>query len=1564
MQFSIPPGTHAPVGPDVNDALTRVREALRTEMAPARQALLLQEQASLQEATGDDHRAAAELLAAVNADPSQLEPLEHLLAVLQRRHSKRNVARLLERFAQVSRTPAELQRADHMATEIAADLLDDLETALAAAQQAAARSPDQLGLWLTLAFQSPASADGDELRLQALAERIRLATRHDLRTHLHLLQSEVASRTGQHELATDWLLSGHAERGAVESQVGRRLERLAQRHRDSRLLAIALRTQLEAEGGTHHSEADDDVLPRALLLSRFEADELRLPTNSPATSGYRRDIVHLLTDPDGALSRTDLSDLLRPIPQLLACLADPGRPLPTVHAPWVLGPALDMARAELGTSADELARAARAWSHYLAHTPGSGDLERRWASAYALWAGLLRAPAEGSIRELSAQLEGLSMYERARAGRLLGARYGERDWIFECGEALLSHVDKTEARGLLFEQAQRAALAGDARGYRFALEELRETLPTVSDEPALREALFGSLLLSAYAPASVNEEAERPRLDALHQLRDLLPQGGKRIAFEHALLRASGTLDRDALLRILSDNPSYAEAAFELLGQASPVEPERVCEWLATAANAESDEPLQAALLTLAAVLAYRGKQLTRGEQLLRRRPESSDSGVNLLLTWGRELMLEPSPQRELAVLALSEGRPRTALEQLRRATAHLALDQRELLLAALTSETPRGAGSDALQLLLNLVDEEAGEEAAPAQQTLLADLQRARVALAPSPVGAHDPSRSARAADWARGSRRGSAALHWVSTAASAMSDDEISAREHLASLLPDGAAAAVNASAQLVALIHGKTPRPLPGTYAASVLVNLEQNPPLSPAPERAAALEAAAPLFGKESARLRLLAAFKRLSAGEYRPAFAAFKELAGEASLGLAAWEGLRVAARRLGESATEAEACGALAGTTRDLERKAVWLRRQAQLLYGLGRSEAADDVLRAAVELDPSHEPALDALLRRLRSKNDHEGIIAVTAICDQQLDDEKRLVALAWERTRSLRALHKPALALREAQSLRVLEPERPETWQLLAELYLATDETERAASALSSLAQLEGANRRQRLLGGVGAADLYEVELKNDHAAYEVLHQLSEAKLGGLVVLERMTRAALRAELWPEASEALLQLVSERPSPAGKEAAARLCLAIARDALHDDNLSARACAELLRVVPTDAEAIDHLVAEMAGSPDARALAEVADAALRAELRRTPSPEGLARLVRLAEFRGATSARFAWVGLLAALGQVQEQTLSELDRDLPAHKATAPLSPEVLERLGPPDQPTARALRLLEPHAASLFAETGRGLEPASRDVADAVAHLGHQLQIAPLTVLVSAKQSARLRVIPGPQGVHVHVNESVEAPLSSADQLQLIREFVFTWRGQQLHNLATPEQAVALLAGARLLGLGGPSEASPATDDPEPVVSADAPGAGAALAPDAPHHAGAAPHAPRVAGAEAHEPDEEVPGALEMRDQLAQVLNRTQQGVLARTLRATGELASEIANVRQQTEAMADRVAAIVLGDVSLVLSGGFDRGARRPFAANALDSRTRALMEFVLSDEFAIERERAQEGHRGRE
>ena len=95
----------------VTSAIARLRAEHDGASDSKARAILLHEIGVLEERVGDETASARDQLGAVNAEPEFREPLERLIAIIERRQAYKKLGRLLERLVNVADRPEERARA-------------------------------------------------------------------------------------------------------------------------------------------------------------------------------------------------------------------------------------------------------------------------------------------------------------------------------------------------------------------------------------------------------------------------------------------------------------------------------------------------------------------------------------------------------------------------------------------------------------------------------------------------------------------------------------------------------------------------------------------------------------------------------------------------------------------------------------------------------------------------------------------------------------------------------------------------------------------------------------------------------------------------------------------------------------------------------------------------------------------------------------------------------------------------------------------------------------------------------------------------------------------------------------------------------------------------------------------------------------------------------------------------------------------------------------------------------------------------------------------------------------
>src|SRR5688572_22778470 len=158
----------------VTSTIGRLRAEHAASGSTERQAILLHEIGVLEERLGDEASAARDQLAAVNAEPEFAEPLERLLAIIERRQSYKNLGKLLDRLHKVGTKAEERARALLDQAALLSDQEQDPAGARALLEQAAEETPEDPSIPLMLELCAVKLGDG-ELRERSLERRSELA---------------------------------------------------------------------------------------------------------------------------------------------------------------------------------------------------------------------------------------------------------------------------------------------------------------------------------------------------------------------------------------------------------------------------------------------------------------------------------------------------------------------------------------------------------------------------------------------------------------------------------------------------------------------------------------------------------------------------------------------------------------------------------------------------------------------------------------------------------------------------------------------------------------------------------------------------------------------------------------------------------------------------------------------------------------------------------------------------------------------------------------------------------------------------------------------------------------------------------------------------------------------------------------------------------------------------------------------------------------------------------------------------------------------------------------------
>ncbi|HVJ14642.1 MAG TPA: hypothetical protein VM686_04350 [Polyangiaceae bacterium] len=1227
----------------VTSTIGRLRAEHAASGSSERQAILLHEIGVLEERLGDEATAARDQLAAVNAEPEFTEPLERLLAIIERRQSYKNLGKLLDRLHKVGAKADERARALIDQAALLADQEQDQAGARALLEQAAEETPDDPSVQLMLELCAIKLGDA-ELRERSLERRAELAQTPEWRALLLADLAELRFERGDLDGAFSALKQGTELRTRATYLLLSVEERFAQQADQPEREAAALEAQAglvldaigepargDALGVPHgrrnaascadfwlraadaHRQRGDVAQATALLdraLKELPGDALLSHARSAAAevSGDTQTMARLArAQLEAGVSGELAAALWLRVAEAAASEGDGAAALEAVGKALqndggsIPARALELDLLAGAGNPQALAAAIEATAERLTSDRGKADFFILSADVYAREA----QDNQGARAALSqASMLGASPSLVARVARLLAAVTADGAWYEEASRRLLAQgAQAGEQVSLWFELLRARALRGDRAGADAAAAQLAE---------APGGASLGQLLAAYVLELTPTGETPQPRKSA-PPAAELKPWSG---------VKALAALDRDATraralrtvvaLRALSAGET--EAAIEELsalhgddaGDAlvaaalAALEQQRgnsaAAGRVLSACAAVCDDPeLSASFNLTAGILSHRAGQKAEAIERFERAAEAVPRAGGALLSWALRAADPDSIDARRRALEALEG-PLLPLARLERFGLELArngssdfatealdaIDEgapEEILAAA---DLARGAFSGASREERGKALDRLGGKS-PAARALT---RAAEFDLVLEQAGGHPPDPEAlehAARRWAVSDRELGAALEWLG-AAIAKNDPaaEVAARRELAARLDGFHAEALLASAAMVADLGGQGgSQVVAGTGPAAALANLELALPGSDPRRRAAALIGASGSLGDDNLGMLLtMAGYNLLAFGDLEAALRTFRAVVEIFPDEIMGWEGVRAAAEGLNDRSTLAEACAALGDATADAARGAeLWETAAGILLDEVKDPERGEFALSRAVDRDIQRFAPFDRLFRLVRSRKDGPRLLDLVARRLEVAEDPDEIAKLFWERARVLRESGDRPGALSALENVRMLEPDHVGALALSGEIYLSSKMFPEAAENLGRLARLSEAPSQQRLMSGVAAVDIYENKLDDIHSALRVLLDLHNAGLSTLPVRERLARVAAKAEAWREATAVLEQLMHEREGSAGRAEAARLCLAIYRDKLDNPGAAEAAAGRLLTELPGDAEALDFLL-------------------------------------------------------------------------------------------------------------------------------------------------------------------------------------------------------------------------------------------------------------------------------------------------------------------------------------------------------------------------------------------------
>ena len=1300
----------------VTSVINRLRAEHDASESTATKAILLHELGVLSEALGDEAGSARDQLGAVNADPDFREPLERLIAIIERRQSYKNLGKLLERLVRVAETPEERARALLDQASFASDHEGDDGTARMLLENAADESPDDASLWLALELSAGKTSDA-ELRDRALAARARLAQDPLWKQLLLIDLGGLRSAGGETVTARQALeeavgLGGSATFEALEAlaEFGkangapdveeRALEALA----DAIALSLSNPEAADKVGVPRYKRSRAQAAYAWLLAAdrkRARGDlpgavtlldqALELLPSEPVVVRARLHLAEVAGDTATAarLSRAELhrgvkgdlaAALQLRIAEAAAAEGDPAGARSAIEQALAADPSSIPARALyldiLGSGADPqaLAAALESTAELLPSDDAKAQHYLMSAEVFARGAG----DAQGAKLALSqAGLSGAPPALVGRLARLLAVLTGDAAWYEEATRRLMAQgASEGEPAGLWLELGRARALRGDRAGALAAFQSIAK-LPD--------GAWLGNVLITCAGPLITGGEASDDRAELqngvaeLDQLSAVIrPHSEARAralsSVAAVLARASGDSAgyTERLAALSADEPGDLVVARALAKQRRENADEpAACEVLEAAARTltDADNDLAAALWLEAGLLRFRSGDRKTALASFEQAERRSEVAAELMTRLARRATAPDDLEARRQVLGAAEAHER-AVAALERFGLESGRDGNPTAAADALETVPEDGTPDEIATALTLGSAlwgGAGRDLERRTQALKELSKRSTAAAAACGAAlfvlalSNDAAPGSgglldAAANWAAADGSPVAALEWLAAASAAEDvNAEVQARRTLASRVSGPTAAALAAGSDLVGWLAGMELDPPAESQDPAVrLANLELAGPGCDPRRRAAALFDVGELLGAESTALATaLAGMNQLAYGDVAQALESFRRVVDAHPEDIAGWEGLRAAAEVAGDRTTLAEACAALGDAVSDSAAGGrFWAQTASILLDELNDPSRGEFALSRAVERDIKQGAAFDRLFRIVRQKKDDERLLDLISRRLGVAEEPDEIAKLFWERARVLRGKGDREGALTALENVRMLEPDHVGALALSGEIFITVGRFEEAASHLAELAAHPQAPTQQRLMSGVAAVDLFENKLQDPARALGVLSALHDAKLSTLPVRERLAKVASKAGAYEQAVQALELLMNERDSREGRMQAARLALAIYRDKLKRPGAALSAVEKLLTEAPDDSEAIDLVLS--GAIPESYARPLLARAQVTLVQRLTDNPLDAERVAWLAKVAQFLGSMPQRQAALGALSALGKGS-SEVDKELAA---------------------------------------------------------------------------------------------------------------------------------------------------------------------------------------------------------------------------------------------------------------------------------------------------------------------
>lgn len=1455
-----------PIDPaSVAATIARLRAESEATESETTRAILLHEVGVLEELLGDEAAAARDQLGAVNAEPEFREPLERLIAIIERRQSYKNLGKLLERLVRVAESPEEKVRALLERALYQADHESDWPGARTSLEEATRAKSDDASLWLALEVVA-CQLEDTALRVRALAERADLTQHPTWRTLLLLDVAALLLDEGDVEGALNALDLAVKTKSPVTFLALVALEELGKREHRPDLLARSLRVQATLI----HSSMEDAAVGDALGVQTWRrtvpqlTDTYLRAAEAERVSGNLQGAIELLDraleqapdEPAVTLARIAIADALGDT-HTAAALArrqlnsgiDGGRAaalwlrvaeeaaaqgrvdgaLEAVNAALQQDPGSIPAGAlklDLLLGGDqEPATLAAALEHTAAQLRDDAARARHFLLAADVWARRANDPQGAKVALSQAGACCAPPGTLARVSRMLADHTGHAGWFEEATRRLLAvGAQDTERAGLWFELVRAHLLRGDGPGAAEAAaslsqctggEWLGQVLGAYVLPLAQSDAQSGRATAALIGLAGLETEEDTARALRLAVAWRTLRAGEK----AHAIEELEALHAADASDVVVAHQ---AAALHRSLGN-----DRRAAEVLSSTALATTDPTLGAAMLLEAGLLFWKGADRARAVEVFQTAASRAPASAGAALAWALKAAEPDDLSSRREALELPGATDDTGLAALERFALEAGHANNH---ADAEGALSRISGTDpdldvAATIARSLWGDPSARDDQAAALDQLADTSPASRIVALSArfqleLEDHaDPRVLERAvAAWAEADGSAHSALEWVgATIALEAPDREVAARNALAARLGP-AGATVEASARIVGWLNGQdTLPPLSSDDPASRLVNLELGAPGSDPRRRAAALGGLGDLMGDESSALaRAMAGWSQLALGEHQAAAQAFRSVTEAYPDELIGWEGLRCAAEALRDQQTVAEACAALGDiVTDDAAGAELWERAALILIDELGDPDRGEFALSRAIDRDIRRFVAFDRLFRAVRARKDHDRLLELVSRRLEVAEDPDEISKMFWERARVLRQTDRLDEALAALDNVNLLEPDHVGALALSGEIYLKRGRFPEAADRLGRLSALDEAPREQRLMSGVAAVDIFENKLGDSQKALAVLEGLYRAGLSTLPVRERLAKTSARVGAWDLTTEVLEALMLERKTSAGQVEAARLAMVIHRDRRGSPSQAEPATRKLLAELPGDGEALDLVLSGVFDQSITDSLLQSGQAALVDQLTADPlQPEQVDRLARIAAALENAPLRQAALGALVALGEGTleiDQELRVLDERV-AHVPQIAIDDSAVPELCDPEE-TGPLVELMKAVAPTLAEALGPGLQAlgiskkhrvdprAGLPLRNEVAAWAGALGVGDIDLYYGGTDDRGVFAVPTERPALV-VGGSITAPLAPAYRQAVARELFALRRGTSILRHREPADVAAIVVAiCRLAGVELPS-------------------------------------------------------------------------------------------------------------------------------------------------------------------